>query len=347
MKPLVVTLLLCSPLFAQTWSTVPSGYLAAEGEARTGVPGLGPTGTRQYVIGASHLQGLLGREILALALRRDANWQEPSPAATATLVVRIGHAARAPSAVATDFAINLPQPIEVFRGSVAVRASNAGSSPPGWAAPELLEVPFNAPFVYAGGDLAIEIDGQAMTPAGSWWPVDAVEDLVAGTVTNEGQACGPRAGTMGVTATASQHGLVPGGTAVFDFDAQAGNLALLLVGVATHPDPIDLGVLGAPGCMLRVDFFAALPCPVVATGQPALGDMAWARIALPSQSTLLGGQLVAQWLEFGNPVAVSQAMRVRFAGRMPNLDLVTLQRFADLGVEIQPQRAPVFGFRVD
>lgn len=75
--------------------------------------------------------------------------------------------------------------------------------------------------------------------------------------------------------------------------------------------------------------------------------MAWARLALPSQSTLLGGQLVAQWLELGNSIAVSQAMRLWFASRMPDLDLVTLQRFADGGVEIQPQRAPVFGFLVD
>ncbi|MBI5850964.1 MAG: hypothetical protein HZB39_08040 [Planctomycetes bacterium] len=68
-------------------------------------------------------------------------------------------------------------------------------------------------------------------------------------------------------------------------------------------------------------------------------------IPLPAQPGLLGGELYAQWLEFGAQVAASQAMRFQIAPRMPNLDMTTLIRHADGTVEIRPRFAPVFGFR--
>ena len=344
MKCLAAVLSISSVLGAQAWATVPDGHLTTEAASRTRIPGLGHSGSKQIVIGAALLQHLLGRDISAISLRRDASWAAPFAGGTSDLVVRIGPAANSPRDVVPEFAANLPNGLELHSGVITVPASGAVTAPIAWASPFIVEVPFTSPYRYSGGPLAIEITGTNLNPSTYWWAVDAIEDDVGGSVTFEGHGCGPRGGPNGQTGGVAESSLVLGGTALFDFFGQAGANALLLIGASTHPTPINLAFLDAPGCELRVDFFAIVPRPVLPTGLPGFDDMAYARIPLPAQPALLNGQLVAQWLEFGAVVTSSQTMHFQIAGRMPNLDMVTLLRFSDGSVEIRPRQAPIIGF---
>ena len=328
--------------------TVPDGYLSAEGDSRTTVPGIGRSGVKQWLIGSSHLTPLRGRSVAGLVFRHDANWDETTVPGSATLVVRIGPAAVEPLDATTDFAANLlpTHAVEVFRGSAAFGVSSVTAGAATWNAPHVLELPFTTPFAYAGGPIAIEIDGMHAASAATWWSVDGVEEQIAGTVTDIGTSCGARDFPNGRTALVDPASLVLGGSAEFHFYGQANASALLLIGATTFPTPINLALLGAPGCELHVSPFAAIARPLVDSNIQGLGSVARALVSLPAQTDLLGGELYAQWFEVGATFTTSQAIRFQIAPRLPTLDLATLIRREDGSVELHPSFAPVFGFRM-
>lgn len=343
MRLVLASLCLCATLSAQSFVTVPGGYENAEANSCPRVAGLGHSGANQFILGASHLSGLVNRHLSRLSFRRDGGFPIPYPAGNARLTVRLDHAAFAPHEVARDFALNAPSPQTVFDGVVALPASGSVSTPLAWASPHVVEIPFATPFLYQGGPLAIEILGTNLEQAPFWWTVDGVEDDLRGSVVDEGFACGPRSGPNQVTASVAENSLVPGGNAEFLLFGSQGDPAFLLLGAGTFPVPLSLAVLGAPGCELRVDPFLALPAAVVDSGQAGLGGLARLLLPIPSQPAFHGGQLVAQWLELGPSVASSQTLRFTLAARLAALELVSLERHQDGSVEVHPRVAPVFG----
>lgn len=343
MKPILAVLTLALPLGAQSTLFVPAGAESVEGPSNVAIAGLGHSGANQFILGASHLSGLVNRHLSRLSFRRDGGYPIPYPAGNARLTVRLAHAAFAPHEVARDFAVNAPSPQTVFDGVIALPASGSVSTPLAWASPHVVEIAFATPFLYQGGPLAIEILGTNLEPAPFWWTVDGVEDDLRGSVVDEGFACGPRSGPNQVTASVAENSLVPGGNAEFLLFGSQGDPAFLLLGANTFPVPLSLAPLGAPGCELRVDPFLALPAAVVDSGQSGLGGLARLLLPIPSQPAFHGGQLVAQWLELGTRVASSQTLRFTLAARLAALELVSLERHQDGSVEVHPRVAPVFG----
>jgi hypothetical protein len=345
MKALLLSLALVSATSAQDLAVIPLAQTNTEGESSATIPALGTDGHRQWLIGAGHLQDLIGHNLTALVFRRDSSWPIAFTGGTGTVVLRMGPATHPPLAASDDLVENLPNATEVFRGTVAIPASGAPTGMPTWTAPDVVELTFASPYAYTGGDLAIEALGSNLSSPGFWWVADGVEDPVEGTVLDIGVACGPSSGVNRITAGIGTDSIVLGGSAEFFLHGQPNASAFLLLGASTFPNPIDLGALGAPGCELRVDFFAVLAKTVVDSGIQGVGGLARALVPLPAQTTLLGGQLYAQWLELGAVIASSQTMRFQIAPRLPVLDMTTLIRHADGSVEIRPRKAPVFGFR--
>lgn len=141
-------------------------------------------------------------------------------------------------------------------------------------------------------------------------------------------------------------GLTPGGTAQIHLLGCGGNAAFAFFGVSLLTPPINLGLIGAPACFWYVDAFTALVAPVTASGIPGVEDLASVRLQLPGVPTLLGGQLVFQWLEVGQgTLATSQAMSLTISAQMPTLGMAQLERLSDGSVHVAPGSGPVIGFR--
>lgn len=66
--------------------------------------------------------------------------------------------------------------------------------------------------------------------------------------------------------------------------------ALCLLGFARLTPPVDLAVIGAPGCTLYVDGLAALPAFGSGTNHADVS------LVVPSTPALVGGQLLSQWV---------------------------------------------------
>lgn len=330
---------------AQQMHVVPAGATDSEGNSATWLPGCGRSGAKQILVGASHLQPLLGRTLTGIAVRRDGTWLPAHGPSEAQLVVRVGAAARSPSDPAVDFADNLPQAAEVFRGTLSIAAMPPITGYAGWVSPHVVEVPFSHPYAYAGGPLAIELEG-TLTNGADFYPLDGVEQIIAGTCEDIGVACGPRALDVVRTAFSSGAGLAIGGTSSMHLAGNPGSNALACFGATLLPTPIGLGVLNAPACTWYIDPFVAMPAAILASGIPGFGDLATVRLHLPGSASLLGGQLYVQWLELGSStLATSQAMRLTIGSAAPTLDMAQLERLSDGSVHIAPACGPVIGFR--
>ncbi|MBI5850633.1 MAG: hypothetical protein HZB39_06270 [Planctomycetes bacterium] len=330
---------------AQQLLTVPASAAASDGNAFTWLPGCGDSGATQVIIDASHLQTLVGRTLVGLSFRRDGTWLEGLPRSDAHWRVRLGPSTRGADDPYLDFALNLPQGTVAFDGAVSMPAMPPITGYVGWTAPHTVEIAFTTSFTYSGGPLAIELEGSLTTPA-AFFPMDGVDDPVRGAASDVGTACGPRAPANGRTALAVGGGLVPGATAQLHLLGTAGNAAFAFFGVSLLPQPVNLTLIGAPGCQWYVDAFTALAAPVVASGIPAVDGLASVRLHLPGTPTLLGGQLVVQWLEVGaGLVATSQAMSLSISAQMPALGMAQLERLSDGSVHVAPASGPVIGFR--
>lgn len=172
---------------AQQLHAVPAAATNADGNASTWLPGCGDSGAKQLLISAGHLQPLIGRTIVGLAFRRDAAWFAPLPGSDATVAVKVGACASDPDAPAPDFATNLPQSTEVYRGATSMPPMPPITGYQGWISPHTYEIAFTTPYQYSGGPLAIEIDGLMTTPH-SYFPMDAVCEETRGSIVDIGVA---------------------------------------------------------------------------------------------------------------------------------------------------------------
>jgi hypothetical protein len=314
-----------TPARAQQLHVVPAALSDLEGPSSFGVPGVSHSALRiQIVIGASELTPVAGRSLTGLWLRRDTSWEDALPTARGALTVRIGAAAHGPDVAQPSFAANLPTSTLVYDGEL--RAPAAGAVTEGntsWSADQTVRIPFQTPFVYGGGDLAIEFTRTGT--AATFWPSDATEDTAAGNVVSVGTTCGPLA-SMQQTAHAGPRGLVLGRTASFLVVGTPSSPAWLMVGAALRAVPIDLTAFGAPGCVLHAQPWVTLPTFLSNANDGFAGNgLANVDVHLPTDPNLGGAILGTQFLEFGaQGLITSNALLCQLATTGPMLPMAAV-----------------------
>jgi hypothetical protein len=145
---------------AQVQVVAPNVYTNLEGPGSSGVPidAQNRAWTFQLILHESQLTGLVGQEITGIAYRRSATEGGGYPFQTTTwsnYVVRLGPGV-APSAATGTFASNFTTPpTEVRSGSLTVPPfAWINNGPPG-PNPFGPVIPFDTPYVYNGGHLAM------------------------------------------------------------------------------------------------------------------------------------------------------------------------------------------------
>jgi hypothetical protein len=210
-------------------------------------------------------------------------------------------------------------------------------------------IPFSVPFSYMGGHLCIEIEGAPVTGAVSpWWRIDGEAFLHDAAVTVLGLDCDPKA-----TGFASRDTLLPGGTVRCVGTGPAGAMGVLMLGAATLGSGVDLGFLGAPGCVAHVQPLVSVGTVYAYPGADGYGSCNL-ELQLPDDRTLVGGTLLSQWASYPNPrnaaaLTVSRALALRFASSPSTLAGATVRTgpvagsLPDVG-QVLPQVMPVLRF---
>jgi hypothetical protein len=330
----------------QNLVVVPPTHAGADAPGRTGLVGQAPQRT-QVLIDAELLTPLVGHRIHAVLLRRDAQLLAALNAGTWDLVLRIAPAARSAATALPDWAANAPHPVEVFRGTLPVPASPSPIGPPGWSSTETVRIDFAQPQLYLGGALAVDFETR---PLGSdWWPIDAVDEALAGRVSSLGSPCG-RFAAWPWTARADEHEFVVGRTATIRLQGDPGSAAWLLFGAAPLGSPLELSSIGAPGCHLHTLPFAALGSSVAAPHLPSaeFGGPASVSLQFPADSGLLGAALTVQWFEWqSGGFAFSNALVGELALAAPNLGMAVVVGQLAGAPSVRSRGIPVLGFVSD
>ncbi|MGE0143359.1 MAG: hypothetical protein AB7I19_05530 [Planctomycetota bacterium] len=333
-------------VLAQNFVVVPPHLAVAEGDAASVVPGISTAHRQQILIDSSHLQPILGRGITALLLRRDGGHSRNEPAASASVVLRIGSSAATSLDASSDFAVNLPSPLEVYRGVVNAPAISAPSSAPTWSAADTIRIPFQVPYVHNAGTLVIDLEGQD-TAMSSWW-MDAATDPIVGSAMRLGSPCGLASG-LSENAFVSTTELVVGRSAQFTLDAPGVVPAWLLLGLV-RGSPLDLTAMGSPGCQLWVEPFSAIGAgvvPLVVPGADFTPAFAQFRTRLPSDPQLAGATIGAQWMTVeGGVLALSNATAATLASGVPTLGMAVVSGVPGFDARVQHLAVPVIGLEV-
>ncbi len=321
---------------------VPAMPQSAEGDSSRYLEGLGSHGRSQLLIHATHLAGLQGRALTGVAFRRDGRSTYVWHGGAVDLVVRIGAAASSVTAPSSSFRDNLPQPFEVFRGTIDLPATVPTANPIDWTAGNVVEITFDRPFAYASGDLVVEWEGTPRRGEEFGWPIDAVAEQIEGQVQRIGQACGGPRAADGTRAFIAPRTLVPGLHAQFDLSGEPGASAFLFLAATPLQQSLDLTPFGAPGCRVHVDPTMFLAATVSAPwADPSHGGIGRARIALPDDSHLLGANLAAQWLELGSRgLSTSEALDCRLAATLPSMGLALCSQREGGVVSVTTHLAP-------
>jgi hypothetical protein len=320
---------------AQQELVVPNAWATADAPGRLWVAGFTTPLRQQLVIGPQHLQTLVGRSITALSVRRDAGIGQAIDGGRTDLVVRIATATR-PTEDADDVLDrNLgADAVTVFAGTVTLPASGplAGSSVP-WDPTHAVRIAFTTPFSYRGGPLCIDLTGSPVAQATSrHWGADAVIGSERGSYRAFGTSCGPYPGGSAPTGERQVSSIDPrtlllGGTARFIARGQPGRAASMLIGFAALPQPVGLAAVGAPSCFVYVAGIAALSTTFGAELSPLhaeLGGFAGASLRIPANPGLLGARFFTQWVDFGPPLATTNALECTIGQLAPRLALTTV-----------------------
>ncbi|MBK8974574.1 MAG: hypothetical protein IPM29_01475 [Planctomycetes bacterium] len=347
MRPVLIVpcaLFAAAAVVAQTDVVVPAAQAGAEGDSARMVEGLGHAGRQQILVHVSHLAPLAGRRLTALTFRRDHTADFTGLGGEIDLVVRVGAAGRTVTAPSRTFADNVVGAVEVFRGRVTLPAASPSAPASAvWTGDNAVRVQFTTPYAYAGGDLCVDLAGAPVGTAPIVWYPDAVSDATTGIVTVVGTACGPFANPSGQRTGVGPRGLVPGETARFTTWGTPGAFAILGLGGGLRSQPLDLALVGAPGCTLHVDPLITLVTVVSPPPfGPELGGLAQHRVPLPAQQSMLGVHLGAQWLELaGAALTASEALDCTVATQVPGLGIAVVSQLAGREVDVDLTRAPV------
>lgn len=338
-------LALAGSLASQGLHVVPTTHTTTDAVSFTAVVGIGVSDRQQIIIDAAALGPLVGRELIGLSFRRD--WSDPSTltGGAAQLVVRAGTATVASATAKPRFAANVSMPIEVFRGSINVPTSPPPGGSATWGPPNVVDISFSTPFLYAGGGLCLDLTGTVAKEF--WWPVDAIEEPAQGIAISEGHACGPYATVHGDTFGVAERDLVVGETVLCSLFGRPRAPAFLLIGTSTFSNPIDLASIGAPGCELRVDAFASVPTTVsLPPFAAAFGGIAEAKLHLPADAGLAGASFVAQWCELPTgALATSNTITCTISTIRPSAGMSVVWSRGGSEPIVQFTRVPVVGLR--
>jgi hypothetical protein len=328
--------LLPAALVAQQEFVVPAEFAVDDAPAMRWAAGFTTALRQQVLIADRHLIALRGRTITALSVRRDAAIARALPGGDADLVLQLSTSPRTPEDPAEELAKNVgADAVTVQAGRVSIPSSPAvaGTSVP-WDAAHAVRFVFQQPFVYGGGTLCVDLRGSpAPGSALRAWPVDAVAGAARGTKTPLGSSCaavvgvaGP-AGTLSTT-TVDPGRLVVGASARFVARGTPGTAAAMVVGLAPLASPIELRVLGAPGCFVHVHGIASLSATFGGELSPqhrVLGGFADAALRIPNDNGLRGAGFYTQWLQLGPPLATSEALRCTIAAAAPTLGMAIVE----------------------
>lgn len=345
MKFLIPSVLLTAAIDAQQLLVVPAAHGAVDAPSRTTLVGGAPERT-QIVIDASMLGSLAGHRVDAILFRRDWSLVDSLTQGTWSVVLRMGPASHGSSDVRPDYSANETSPVEVFRGMVNTPASTIPTGAPSWSATDSVRIDLATPYVVGSGPLLIDLETY---PQGSeWWPVDALDEAVAGNTMSLGNPCGVFANWPRTSFVADED-LVIGRTVRFRVQGESGAPAYLLVGAAPTSLPIDMSVIGAPGCFLHLLPFAAIGRVVGAPQFTAeFGGTAWVDLHLPADANLLGASLTTQWFEWQTTgFAFSNALVVQVSANPPSLGMALVTGQIAGTPVVRSYGIPVIGFVTD
>ncbi|MBL8756729.1 MAG: hypothetical protein JNK15_25760 [Planctomycetes bacterium] len=347
--PLVVFAVCAATACAQTFTVVPAAHAAADANSHLWLAGAVAPLRQQTLVGASHLQALVGRTLTALEVRRTAA-NEAFVGGTATMAVTLSITSAAPLAASPTFAANVgPAPVTVFAGSVTLPASPAATSASvAWSPQNTVRIPFATPFVYPGGNLLVDLQGQPIAGMNApWWMADAVFEDVAGALVTVGTGCGAFGGAPQEWSQADVRTLVLGAQARFSAVGPLGGFGFAAFGSPTSPVPLAaLGLPSAsPSCALGVwPIDAMLVAPFAPIAASVSFGQAEVLVPIPNHPGLLGASLATQWFEPSQP-ATSNTIQWTISPALPSLDLTLVEgHAADAAGTVSVHHAPVLRF---
>ena len=308
---------------AQAFVTAPAAHAASDADRHLWLAGAGDDMRQQVLIGASHLGALVGKQLTAIELRRDAN-ADAYAAGAAHWTVTVSSSSAGTYDASPTFTANVGlDAVQVFDGQVTFPASPAAAGPAvAWTADNVVRVAFQTPFAYSGGRLCVDITGAAVPGQESfdWLPDAHCEDPTGAAVTLGG-GCGPFA----TQAYVDDYGLSVGSAATFTAGGTPNFFAFAMTGPAlAAPVPLSLIGWGAPytGCAIRVDPMSVTPVLLPDLLGASMGVGTW-RLAVPNDGALQGQGFVTQWLDWATRTttdAISWTVGARYA-----LDMATVE----------------------
>ncbi len=323
--PFLIALALAACATGQQVITIPAGAIGRDGTGLLAGAGFEQPLREQFLFGATHLTGLVNRDLLALRMRRDGTpVEQKAGQLDLTLTVSASNLldVRSPSPV---FADNHRVPATtVFQGLVSLPHSLplAHRHAATWSTPDAVTVPFAAPFRYLGGALCVQLDGvPRATLSSPWWPVDGERDLGTGVVTTIGQGCGPVAAIASRSAGVEARMLRVGSTPRFTALGQPGNPAFLFLSSQVLSPGVDLSFLGAPGCFVYVVPDTSIAAMVGRQIPGTIAGGASIEVTLPTLSGLLGATLHTQWAVLaGTRLTTTNALTLQLGADASSLD---------------------------
>jgi hypothetical protein len=330
--PLAAVAALSLALPAQNFEVVPAANATTDALAYEWIAGASRLHRQQTLVGASHLTNLVGRDIVAIELRRTA-MTRPFPAGAADLTVSLSTSPNLPIAIDNTFAANIgPDVLQVFSGTVSLPASPAtgvAGSAVAWTAANTVRIALTTPFRYQGGSLCIDVLGTPIGGQNAWWLADAAEEVVPGTsAVHLGNGCGIYGGPAREWSEVHERSLVPGGYGVFRANGTPYGPAFAIFGTATAT-PFSLAfLLPTPNCTCYLDPTAGLvlvPAVFAPEVHPlAVGATAEVLLRLPATPAIFGFSMTTQWLDLVQ-MATSNAIRWTVGTALPQLDMALVE----------------------
>lgn len=301
--------------------------------------------------------GVNGGQIDAMSFRIDASpvWAPHSFAPTTlqgTTIVMSWQPTRLEflgPTYAFNYHFSAPPTVTVFQGDITLpaRAPLTAPGPSQW-----ITIPFSTPFVLPAGVspddvLLVDITGQGAGhggPQGTFGgPVGYLFDSVSHAPTPG--AILPVGPVTGIQLSASGQ-VLPGDT--LSIESRCAWTAATFVGFQRFPQPVDLGLIGAPGQWLHFQPVAQLPQSNVLGHHLPCNLFSVAELTIPARDALTGLKFYVQSIAtngmFGLPAVTSNALEFTVGARAPYASRCFFGSSAEPVAEVQPLQSPVVKF---
>lgn len=270
---------------AQTAIAVPTGnsYESSGGAMGVYPVSAGSPGVRVMQVIDRAAVGFANRTIQELAWRHSAFYAQ-SWTSVQSVRIAMGYTQLQPDGLPTQFAqIPSGTMTDVFVGNVTIPSSATPMEVP---RPWSLRVPLQTPWRYDAsvGNLVIEYEA-SMVSGAAWWLADVHTRTTGGAGFQIfGPGCGGLSSQLATPSVGAQ--IVPGGSATFHLNRfSRGNLSGgAYLGLPTAGYPLDLGSLGAPGCLLQAPLGLVQPASLRSSLHNATGSVTWSIPLIPGLS---------------------------------------------------------------